>query len=190
MDLVADPSLSDALSLLGQSTIASQEIQSAIHKRLEETTMPYLHHTSLHLPHSIAHLLFHDPHLVSYAVKAFYTRDPLSLKACQKMPSFKPTNYVPMTVTLTRTMYAQLTSQTFTPPSKQEFPEIKSTEDDVSMKLVCGFEMLVVDPYWTGILKGGTTEAKEWDFERDAGWKAFEERLKALSYYHVRISSY
>ncbi|KAJ3024050.1 hypothetical protein HKX48_007981, partial [Thoreauomyces humboldtii] len=98
------------------------------------------HRALAHIPRSLARILRYDPQLISPAVEAFYTRDPIALKACQRMETFTPgRDDVDVVVTMNRVMFAQLKGQRFHPPKGFRMPGIKDKDWgvwDIGMKIV------------------------------------------------------
>ncbi len=97
------------------------------------------HHARCHIPRAIAYVLYRNPQLLAPAVEAFYTRDPIALKACQKMEKFPPSTSITVTVKFTKTLYAQTISQRFYPPKPFRLPASTSKEfkaAELGMKLV------------------------------------------------------
>ena len=126
----------------------------------------HYHHAKIIVPPLIAHILSLNPRLIAPAVEAFYTRDPVSMRACYKMNTFAPENTVETVIPFTRTLYAQLVSQNFYPPKSFKPPPMTSPNYkafDLGMKLVrilymiyllslifcktCGFEILYNDKH-------------------------------------------
>ncbi|KAE8153945.1 SGT1 protein-domain-containing protein [Aspergillus avenaceus] len=115
-----------------------------------------LHSALVRIPRKIAYLLHQKPAYISAAVEAFYLRDPIALRPLRaKEPdnlTFKPEDFVTVSVRFTRVGYAQLKSQDFPVPKswvsalppKDEGKAYGQAE--VGMKLSCGFEMLLNDP--------------------------------------------
>lgn len=64
-------------------TEAPKAVQDVISARLAgypQKAMENMHRAKCYIPHSIAHILHHDPQLVAPAVEAFYLRDPIAMK--------------------------------------------------------------------------------------------------------------
>uniref|UniRef100_U9TR31 SGT1-domain-containing protein n=1 Tax=Rhizophagus irregularis (strain DAOM 181602 / DAOM 197198 / MUCL 43194) TaxID=747089 RepID=U9TR31_RHIID len=115
------------LAALEKSNEFPQKIQQNIHR------------ARCHIPRKIAHALYLNPQLVAPAVEAFYTRDPIALKACQKMENFTPSTSITVTVKFTKTLYAQAISQQFHPPKPFKLPASNSKKfkaAELGMKLV------------------------------------------------------
>ena len=149
------PSLTDALSVVRSTryeTKASREIQAAIESRISGYPADIRKHQHVcrsYVPAAVAALLDADPSLVSASVRAFCFRDSLDRKACQVMKHFPPENRVLRNVRMTRCLYAQLASQSYTPDPKVgwDIPEPGTRlhkSHDLGMKLACGFEILAV----------------------------------------------
>ena len=95
------------------------------------------------MPLPVAHVMSHDPQLVSAAVHALCNRDPIDMKACQRMAHFSPCNNssVMAGIKFTKCLYAQLLYQRFSPPRKGGFnvPPVGNqhhTACELGMKLV------------------------------------------------------
>jgi hypothetical protein len=115
------------LAALEKSNEFPQKIQQNIHR------------TRCHIPRKVAHVLYQNPQLVAPVVEAFYTRDPIALKACQKMENFPPSTSITVTVKFTKTLYAQMISQRFHPPKPFKLPASTSKKfkaAELGMKLV------------------------------------------------------
>lgn len=105
-----------------------------------------LHFAHCFVPAPVAHVMSHDPQLVSAAVHALCDRDPIDMKACQKMSHFSPRKHssVLTGVKFTRCLYAKLLNQRFSPPRNSGF-SIPPTSDqqhtarEMGMKLVSFF---------------------------------------------------
>ncbi|KAJ3196339.1 hypothetical protein HK101_009255 [Irineochytrium annulatum] len=175
-------------------TLAPKDVEGAAFKRFadypEKLTSATVHRSKCYVPRDVARILAVDPTLVAPAVEAFYNRDPLQLKVCQKMARFPPSTSVKTTVKFTRTLYAQLVGQRFHAPTPfmatrdamvgSDKAEMDAFE--LGMKLACGFEMLAKDGRATEITSGvETPETHSWD--TDWRWISFNERLARLGYY-------
>lgn len=131
-------------------TRCSQPIQDLINKRLTrfpQKTRENVHSVNCLLPTPLAVLLDTYPSLVSAAVRRFYYRDPLELKACRPMRRFKPDDLVRTRVRMTRCLYAQLVQQQFSPDRRSGWPCVAASnpdflEHDIGIKLAHGFEIL------------------------------------------------
>ncbi|PWY92534.1 putative regulatory factor Sgt1 [Aspergillus heteromorphus CBS 117.55] len=115
-----------------------------------------LHSALVTIPRKVAFLLHQKPAYISAAVEAFYLRDPIALRPLRSKDvdnfTFKPEDFVTVSVRFTRVGYAQLKSQDF-PVPKAWAEQLPSTDDrklydraEIGMKLSCGFEMLITDP--------------------------------------------
>ncbi|KAJ3417516.1 hypothetical protein HDV05_003380 [Chytridiales sp. JEL 0842] len=147
----------------------------------------YLHRAKCVVPRDIARILKADPGLISAAVEAFYHRDPLLLKACQKMTRFPPSTSVETTIKFTKSLYAQTISQEFFPPKPFRLPlptEPNYKASELGMKVACGFEMLANDVHLQDLLQLGIGKAPEtYHFDADPGWRSFKERLVNVGYF-------
>ncbi|TPX55096.1 hypothetical protein PhCBS80983_g05595 [Powellomyces hirtus] len=175
-------------------TEAPSEIQKVILERLAGypgAAAKNMHNAKCYIPHKIAHILHHEPALVAPAVEAFYTRDPIAMKACYKMEQFPPTTNVMTTVRMNRPQYAQLVSQKFHPPKPFRLPPSTAKDfkyHDLGMKLACGFEMLFADQHLQNLSEqsqGYTVES--YNCKVDPGWQAFQVRLNKLNYFRNEL---
>ena len=111
------------------------------------------HQAHCTVPRPVAEILRHRPQLLAPAVTAFYTRDAIDVKACNKMHSFPlgdaDQDFVTVPVKFTQCLYAQLRQQRmhlpkiwqrYVPPEEEQ----QGTGSWLNgMKLTCGFEILV-----------------------------------------------
>lgn len=133
-------------AILSLETKASGKVQDAIYAKMEEHSDCQIQQTQIIVPHTVGHLLYYDPQLISHCVHAFYSRDPSAVKVCQTMDTFNPLeeNMITMTVRMTRIMYAQLEAarfpvmKPFTMPSKNS-PDYRAA--DLGMKIVIIFHL-------------------------------------------------
>ncbi|TIB00232.1 hypothetical protein E3P94_01791 [Wallemia ichthyophaga] len=149
-------------------TLAPLHVENAAFSRTHiypEALSSHQHTFNAFLPSPLAHLCAltstHTPHrqlastLTQMAVEAFCSRDAAGTRAAQRMSRFKPTqahgsngsDSLPVSLTLTRTAYAQLQGQPFHPPrvfNSDRWPNSGKERDwrDKGMKLACGFEIL------------------------------------------------
>ncbi|KAH8150290.1 uncharacterized protein LAJ45_05501 [Morchella importuna] len=152
--------LTEALSTLHTYTTTIPPLPTLTHIRLVEEESFYrttrypsaaahnTHHALTTLPRPLAHLLHMHPATIAAAVEAFYLRDPISLKSLTPMTHFPPTDPVTVSTKFTKTLYAQLKAQSFTPPPSACFPPSTTTTNnalDIGTKLTSGFEMLLSD---------------------------------------------
>ncbi|KAI9209446.1 SGT1 protein-domain-containing protein [Polychytrium aggregatum] len=185
----------------GLAAVADEQIQTQasvlVDKAISARTQRYpakaarnTHHASCIVPLKVAHLLYHEPQLVSAAVEAFYLRDPISLKACHKMETFPPATNVRMTIKFSRLLYAQLLSQQFYPPKPFQLPASSDPSfkaADLGMKLACGLEMICADrTMWTP--EDDKATVCNYPFEQDKEWAAFQSRLIKMGYYRTEIA--
>ncbi|KAJ3182658.1 hypothetical protein HDU87_007997 [Geranomyces variabilis] len=186
-------SLPAALALVRGSanTIAPADMCRTITERLAglpaAAATQNMHHARCNVPHKIAHILHLEPTLVAPAVEAFYTRDPIAMKACYKMTEFSPVTNVMTSVRMNRHQYAQLVGQRFHPPKPFRLPPSTAKDfkqHDLGMKLACGFEMLMADEHLRNLSsqqQGHTVDS--YNFKADPGWRAFCDRLEKLTYF-------
>jgi hypothetical protein len=134
-----------------------------------------MHKAQVKIPHRIAHILHHCPQLVAPAIELLYTRDPFSTKVCHRMEHFPPIDLVDMTVTFTRTLYAQLLNIPFRAPDVFDMPASEHpsyTAHELGMKLACGFEILLTRNF----------EVLDHD-----SYHKFKKRLEQLGYFQNEI---
>jgi hypothetical protein len=136
-------------------TLASPVVQKVIAARLEqfEPAPPLLarpqltHRARLYLPADIFRVLSEHPYLVAPAVEAFFARDPIDMRLCNKMAAFPCNTRRFGLVNFSRCLYAQLHGQRCKPPRCfGEIPAEGSAERkafELGMKLACGFEILL-----------------------------------------------
>lgn len=115
-----------------------------------------LHSALVTIPRKVALLLHQKPAYISAAIEAFYLRDPIVLRPLRAKNTdeltFKPEDFVTVSVRFTKVSYAQLKSQDFPVPSswvgKLPSKDNRTAYDraELGMKLSCGFEMLLSDP--------------------------------------------
>ena len=92
----------------------------------------------------MAHVISHDPQLVSAAVHALCDRDPIDMQACRRMNYFSPRKHssVLTGAKFTKCLYAQLLNQRFSCPRNSGFniPPPSSSQQhavcEMGMKLV------------------------------------------------------
>ncbi|CAO3633849.1 unnamed protein product [Cunninghamella echinulata] len=141
------------------TTVASSPIQKVLYQRIKDYPDPQLHYSRTHF-HSLkaAWIILKEPQLLTFAIEAFYLRDPISLKHCIAMSTFlsppstldekkQKQKQAPINVIIpwTRTSFAQTLHQSFYPP--KPFPSFHKDDPDfmmkdMGMKLTCGLEML------------------------------------------------
>ncbi|GBN18479.1 Protein ecdysoneless, partial [Araneus ventricosus] len=189
------PALSDAVSVVRKFpsiTKASSSVQEMIRNRIKDYPMridEYKHRAHCYVPYSVAAILKEDPSLLPYAVKAFYLRDPIDLKACRAMRYFAPETRVMSEVTFTRCLYAQLSGQKYEPDKMTGWnlppvnhPDRKAHE--LGMKLACGFEILASSAQKK--MQVGKGDA-EHDFCNDVRWRRFAKSLKDKGYFRAEV---
>ncbi|RHZ61180.1 hypothetical protein Glove_349g126 [Diversispora epigaea] len=176
------------------STKADDNIQSAVFQKIREypdKIKENIHHARCHIPRSISHILYHNPQLIAPAVEAFYTRDPIALKACQKMEKFPPSTSITATVKFTKTLYAQIIHQKFNPPKPFKLPPRTSNKfpaAELGMKLACGFEILCSDKYYTKLpTRSKDINIETYPFDSDPAWRIFHANLLARDYYRGNL---
>ncbi|KAI8055786.1 SGT1 protein-domain-containing protein [Syncephalis plumigaleata] len=195
------PTLDQALNAIRDSSVptrASAMVQQMALRRIEnypKKAQQNIHRATCILPKQIAHLLCHEPQLVAPAVEAFYTRDPIGMKACHTMSRFPPSTSIPVTVRFTRALYAQMVHQQFYPPKSFRLPppaspDFKATE--LGMKLACGFEILCATGNLAALNNADITkdviDTEDYPFTRDQQWIQFSNKLQDTGYYQDEIA--
>ncbi|CAG8805946.1 16533_t:CDS:2, partial [Racocetra fulgida] len=74
--------------------------------------------------------------------------------SCQKMQKFPPYTSITVSVKFTKILYAQIVSQRLNAPKPFIMPLSTSKKypaAELGMKLACGFEILCIDKYYTGL---------------------------------------
>ena len=102
-----------------------------------------LHFAHCYVPTPVAHVMSHDPQLISAAVHALCDRDPIDMQACQKMTYFSPRKHksVMTGIKFTRCLYAKLLNQRFSSPRNSGFSvppsnSLRHAACEMGMKLV------------------------------------------------------
>lgn len=127
-------------------TCASLEVQKCIKQRLGTYPGNWKQHQHVGhflLPNSIRTVLNQAPHLVSPAIRCFYTRDNRDVQVCRKM-HYSDDSFQVKSLKLTKCLYAMLGKQNFLPDKKQNWPNnINNCKAALlGYKLTCGFEIL------------------------------------------------
>ena len=153
---VGVPSIEDGVNTVKnfqECTRASNKIQSIIRKRMKSYPDDWSDQeqfTHVIVPEKINNLLKSVPkHLISAAIRCFYTRDVLDLRNCRTLKNFPPENLMKVGIPLSKCLYAMLAKQQFKPDKRSNWPmppqsnrdEYKAS--DLGFKLTCGFEMLL-----------------------------------------------
>ena len=178
-----DLTLEQALSALESdkiNTIASEEVQEAVGRRIScypERARRNMHRTTVRVPLAVAHVLRHEPALISLAVEGFYDRDIDSMKWASRMEKFLVGDMVRVSVVMSRAMYAQLERQSFSAPKCYPMPsrDLGSkfyAEAELGMKIACGFEMM----YQSRVQSGN-------EIEGASSVDAFKQALERQGYF-------
>ncbi|KAI1804604.1 SGT1-domain-containing protein [Daldinia bambusicola] len=121
-----------------------------------------IHRSPVTIPRKLAYVLHEKPSTVAPAVEAFYLRDPVSIKPLVSPSAvihFPPQDLVTVSIKFTKTLFAQLKSQRFSPPPiwnaifEAAEKDVSGTDDtqkrlarlEMGMKVTCGFEMLATN---------------------------------------------
>lgn len=153
---VGVPSIEDGVNTVKnfqECTRASNKIQSIIKKRMKSYPDDWSDQeqfTHVIVPEKMNNLLKSVPkHLISAAIRCFYTRDVLDLRNCRTLKNFPPENLMKFGIPLSKCLYAMLAKQQFKPDKRSNWPmPPQSSRDeykasDLGFKLTCGFEMLL-----------------------------------------------
>ena len=150
------PNVDDAINTVHtfpEATRASDQIQSALKHRMKsypENWSDQQQFIHVMVPENIKFLLNIAPkHLISAAIRCFYTRDAIDLRKCRVMKKFPSSNMTKVGLTLSKCLYAMLVKQKFQPDKKLNWPippqyqinEYKAA--DLGYKISCGFEILL-----------------------------------------------
>ena len=150
------PNVDDAINTVHtfpEATQASEQIQSSLKHRMKlypENWSDQKQFIHVIVPEKIKFLLNIAPkHLISAAIRCFYTRDVIDLRKCRVMKQFPSANMTKVGLTLSKCLYAMLVKQQFQPDKKLNWPmppqsqinEYKAA--DLGYKISCGFEMLL-----------------------------------------------
>jgi hypothetical protein len=151
-------SLEKALQILKKNQIDTKvgpKIQEAIQSRFLkglQSTKESTHVAYCYLPRSIGFILTKFPQLIGHAVRYYYHRDSIQMRACKNLSKFKDIDPVVLTpVTFTRLLYAQLLRQPLDllPRGLKEIPPssevIENKRYALGYKILCGFEILYKD---------------------------------------------
>ena len=153
---VGVPSIEDGVNTVKnfqECTRASNKIQSIIRKRMKSYPDDWSDQeqfTHVIVPEKINNLLKSVPkHLISAAIRCFYTRDVLDLRNCRTLKNFPPENLMKVGIPLSKCLYAMLAKQQFKPDKRSNWPMPPQSDrneykaSDLGFKLTCGFEMLL-----------------------------------------------
>ena len=174
-----------------KSTYAlSAETQRTLRKRLDAfpaRMRENRHDAFAMLPASVAHVLHHDPQLVSAAIDSFRTRDPVGLRAAAKMVNFAPEKFTPALVRMSRCLFSQVSREHFEAPKCYPMPTKSSGEFkayELGMKIACGMEMMLADDASDGgEEKGADVDITTAEPVGNKGWDAFKRSLVSNGYF-------
>ncbi|KAL5699687.1 hypothetical protein ACHQM5_030556 [Ranunculus cassubicifolius] len=187
---------------------AKDSVQLALKNRVSGfpgRAMSNMHRVRVKLPVSVAHILKHEPCLISLAVEGFYDRDIDSMKFAAKMEKFlsrgSGEELVQTSIGMSRAMYAQLVQQTFQAPKNYPMPprsDSSYTEAELGMKISCGFEMI----YQQKLREGSDATGSSWDVFRESlessgyfkdllpGSNEYRRRMESAQEYYKNSSSF
>ncbi|XP_077491205.1 ecdysoneless cell cycle regulator [Amblyomma americanum] len=187
--------VTDAIAQI-RSPIAKTKAAPAVQKSLAARyhDAPTRHRANQHrahcyLPAAAVALLQRDPTLLSPAVGAFVSRDPLDVRVLRAMRHFPPETCVMAEVRFTRTLYAQLRQQRFVPDRRVgwHLPPPHAPEfvaHDIGLKLACGLEILAAGSDSKAATDGEPDLAELGD---DVRWKRFLKSLTAKGYFQGEL---
>ncbi|KAF8081978.1 hypothetical protein N665_0854s0015 [Sinapis alba] len=183
-----DPTLLASLRFLVErgenESRASDSVQTALKNRVSgypERAWRSMHRVRVKVPVPVAHVLRHEPFLISLAVEGFYDRDVDSMKHAAKMEKFLSSKeLVVVLVKMSRAMYAQLVQQKFQAPSFYPMPSVSEreaySEAEIGMKIACGMEMMY------------QVRKKEGEDGRGSGWSKYKENLEKNGYFEGLVA--
>ncbi|KAF5377517.1 hypothetical protein D9615_005134 [Tricholomella constricta] len=202
-------SAQDAIKLvrdLSILTVAPPDVENTVWRRISQypAATRHQHKTKAYIPIDVAKSLVNKPSLIQKAVEAFYTRDAIQLRAAHRMSRFPPNTCVLSTVKMTRTAYAQLVGQKFSPPKVfGHWEEPEGTKEwrwrDVGMKIfdfdkAVGFEMLYHESKGrpdassaTGDTVKASAEAKKDALRRNPEYTTYIQNLVSADYFRGEI---
>jgi hypothetical protein len=146
-------------------TMASEPIQNSIMRKINVFDMdknyPF-HRATCYIPTKLAILLKNNPNLISKAINRFCDKDPLDLKLCRTLNTFKPVDMINYRIQFTKHLYSKLKYCEYKPEKRQDWPPIvklpqctmnaegggggfylESKEKSLlGFKLTCAFEIL------------------------------------------------
>ncbi|OLY84816.1 Protein SGT1-like protein [Smittium mucronatum] len=173
--------LSQALSLLqnGNGEFNQKAITETIFKKIEE--FPEKIHNLIHKAYVLiseksSTILSAYPQLISACVDSFYSRDPLSLRYCQKMEVFGNKNKVKKLVPFNKVQYAKLMSQDFSHPhifSEFSPEDVDSKSFDLGVKILDSKDQ--IKDYVCSLLKNETVDKTQ---SLGISKTSFENRIK------------
>eukprot|EP00877_Chromochloris_zofingiensis_P008855 jgi/Chrzof1/4222/Cz14g03190.t1 len=144
------PTLQETLQILQSGHIKTY------HSRIEQPIMQRLagypgianqqmHRARVQVPARVAHVLKHEPQLVSAAVEAFYYRDTSDMRLAARMQHFPRQDMTSAVLSMNRCMYAQLMQQQFVAPKGYPVPAAGSSHvkaADLGLKITTGLEIV------------------------------------------------
>lgn len=146
--------IQSAIAYIGEhaaKTRCNNGVQNCIKRRVEAyptRIVEWTHRAHCHVPLKVASILHHNPRLISHAVRAFFYRSPDDIPIMQEMKHFCPTKCITVPVRFTRCLYAQLTSQQYSPDAKTGWQLPFSSDPSYAIclngiKVSVGFELLL-----------------------------------------------
>ncbi|KIY51330.1 SGT1-domain-containing protein [Fistulina hepatica ATCC 64428] len=178
-----------------EDTLAPLSVERLVSNRIAgypQALKNHVHVTMAHLPEDIGRVLSVNPSLVQRAVETFYTRDGVQLRSAHRMSRFPPEPSVRVSVSMTRTAYAQLVGQKFHPPKVfGRWPEMEGSPQwrrrDIGMKIAVGFEILYQESKAKAVrfnpIDETSTAARIEALRRDADFEKYIDKLQAIGYF-------
>ncbi|KAK8378482.1 hypothetical protein O3P69_011179 [Scylla paramamosain] len=180
-------------------TRASPKIQDAISTKISGypgKISKEQHVAHAYVPVAVAALLREYPTLVGPAVHAFCRRDAIDNKVLRVMRHFPPETRVTTAVRFSKALYAQLTSQRYSPDTRVgwDLPHPSNPNfkvHDIGMKLACGFELLVCSA--GGVTPSSTPTATAPDLPTqppaapDPRWLRYHKALTEKGYFRGEL---
>ncbi|KAK6630931.1 hypothetical protein RUM44_003103 [Polyplax serrata] len=171
-----------------EKTRVDEKVQTAIEKRIAGypgKINDNFHKVNVYVPVAVAALLNAKPSLIASAVRAFYERDLLDIKACQAMKYFPPENRVQSNVKFTRCLYAMLATSKYLPDKRTgwnlpQSNDISYKSHLLGVKVACGFEILISQ------VRGKANKDEEMEeshYAADPNWQKFLKSLSSKNYF-------
>lgn len=142
---VAVKNILEAINALDKAVFFKQ-VHGVIESRAQEGRDQKLHRARIILPSKAWNILSRiGGNAVSRSVDALFDSDNDTLFQAQQSNALPPTNLLETTVTFTRTAFAQLACQPFSPMPVSAWTGrlLKSASEELGMKLSCGLEVLL-----------------------------------------------
>lgn len=146
--------------------------------------------STVFLPIAAAALLKHKPALIAAAVRAFYNRDSIDMKACRVMKYFPPENRVFTQITFTKCLYAMLMNTKYQPDRRIGWNLPPTTDPSykahiLGIKIACGFEILAsqAQQQQQPTKNADGVDVDDDNIENSKEWQKFLTTLQANGYF-------